>query len=133
MLKRANKSNSYLKITLYVFLSSLLFLLILNLIVYKGSWFRKPIVINPVVRNSDVDSSKIGSLLSNASISFSSISFTRGYFDIELVDGGRIYISSKKDPVSQVSSLQAILKQLTINGKGFKLIDFRFDKPVIQL
>lgn len=133
MLKRVNKSNSFLKITLYIFFSSFLFLLILNLIFYQGSWFSKPIVINPVVRNSDVDSSKISSLLSNASISFSSISFTRGYFDIELVDGGRVYISSKKDSGSQVSSLQAILKQLTINGKKFQLIDFRFDKPVIKL
>lgn len=133
MLKRARKPKSFLRITLYIFFSSLLFLLILSLIFYNGSWFKRPIVINPVVRNSDVDSSKIGRLLSNASISFSSISFTGGYFDIELVDGGRVYISSRKDPSIQVSSLQAILKQLTINGKKFQIIDFRFDKPVIKL
>jgi len=133
MLKRAKKSKSFLKISLYVFISSLLFLLALTLIFSKGVWFRKPIVINPVVINSDIKSFEIGRLLSNASIPFSSISFTKNYFNIELADGGRVYISSKKNPLIQVSSLQAILKQLTINGKGFELIDFRFDKPVIKL
>lgn len=131
MLKRARKTNYFLKTFFYIFSSSVLLVLILNLIFPKASWFRKPIVINPVIRNSDIEGSKIGRLLSNASIPFSSINSVQDYFDIELNGSGRVYMSYKKDINSQISSLTAILKQLTINGKGFKLIDFRFDKPVI--
>jgi len=131
MLQRARKTNSFLKTAFYILTSSVLFLLLLNIIFPKASWFKKPIVIDPVVRNAKIDTSKIEKLLSDSSIPFSSVSFARSYFDIGLKDDGKVYISSKKDIIIQISSLQAILKQLTINGKRFQLIDFRFDKPVI--
>ena len=131
MLQRARKTNSFLKASFYIFFSSILFLLILNLIFPKFSWFRKTIVINPVIRNRETEDSKIRKLLLDAGIKFSSISFAMNYFDIDLSDGRKAYVSSKKDVNTQISSLTAIIKQLTINGKGFKIIDFRFDKPVI--
>jgi len=133
MLKRAKKTNSLLKTIVFIFFSSGLLLLILNLIFPKNSWFKKTVVINPVIKNVDIDRSKIGELLLDSGIPFFSISFVQNYFDIELKDAGKVYVSSTKDLGIQISSLQSILKQLTINGKGFKLIDFRFDKPVIVM
>lgn len=131
MLKRAKKTNPFLRTTIYIFLASALALLILNLIFPEFSWFRKPIVVNPVIGNNEIERLKINKLLLNAGIPFSAINLAQNYFDIELKDSNKVYISSKKDISIQISSLTAILKQLTINGKGFKLIDFRFDKPII--
>ena len=50
---------------------------------------------------------------------------------INIKEGGQIIISSNKDLKNQISSLQLILSRLTIEGKRFKLLDFRYDKPVI--
>lgn len=45
----------------------------------------------------------------------------------------KILISTQKDLASQVSSLQRILSRFTIEGKRFKQIDLRFDRPIILL
>lgn len=44
-----------------------------------------------------------------------------------------VVISLKKDVASQLASLQVTMSHLTIEGKRFNRIDFRFDKPVISL
>jgi len=41
-------------------------------------------------------------------------------------------ISSKKNIDEQISSLQRILRELTIDDRPFKSIDFRFEKPVVE-
>lgn len=131
MLKRARKTRSILKSILYIFFSSALFLLVLNLMFPKISWFRKPILINPVIKDNSRDGSKIEKLLLDSGIQFAFVNLVSDYFRITFIDNSRVYVSSKKDFAAQISSLTAILKQLTINGKRFNLIDFRFDKPVI--
>ncbi|MDP2637855.1 MAG: hypothetical protein Q8P26_02245 [Candidatus Levybacteria bacterium] len=45
---------------------------------------------------------------------------------------GQARLSSQKDIGEQVSSLQRILRQLTIEGKSFENIDFRFKEPVVS-
>lgn len=52
---------------------------------------------------------------------------------ITLKDGGLVIFSLKKDLSSQTSSLQLILSRLTIEGNRLKKLDFRFDKPIIEL
>lgn len=52
---------------------------------------------------------------------------------ITLKDEGLVIFSLKKDLTSQTSSLQLILSRLTIEGNRLKKLDFRFDKPIIEL
>lgn len=47
------------------------------------------------------------------------------------VDGKTIIISLNKDIEQQVSSLQLTIRELTMEGKEFHRLDFRYDKPVI--
>ncbi len=53
-------------------------------------------------------------------------------FFVELTDSQKVTLSSRKDINLQISSLQLILKQLTIEGKRFKTLNFTFDKPIIS-
>ena len=49
-----------------------------------------------------------------------------------VLEKGREIIFSKKKPLKeQISSLQLISGRLTIEGKDFRQIDMRFDRPVI--
>lgn len=50
---------------------------------------------------------------------------------VNLRSGGTIIFSTGKDIAVQVDSLQIILTRLTIEGKKFQSIDFRYDKPVV--
>lgn len=131
MLQRRKKSKIYRTI-LYIFFSSFLFLITLNILFPSFSWFRKRLIINPVINNPQIDTLKIESILSGVGISFSSIELAKDYYNIKLKDGGQVYLSFKKDFNIQISSLTSILKQLTINGKRFNFIDFRFEKPLVS-
>lgn len=126
--KRKNKTISYL---ICIFFFSFLFLIALNLIFPQNSWFKKTQIISPIVKNSSSNTENFEKILTDFNIGFTSINPYSNYLEINLKDGGNIYISLEKDTHMQLSSLQAILKQLTINGKRFNLIDFRFDKPLI--
>ena len=50
---------------------------------------------------------------------------------IVLSNNATILLSSSKDLQKQLASLQVTLSQLTIEGKQFKKLDFRFEKPFI--
>lgn len=50
---------------------------------------------------------------------------------ITLNNAAVILLSSQKDLQKQLASLQLTLSQLTIEGKQFKKLDFRFDKPFV--
>ena len=93
---------------------------------------KKALFISPITRNSNQDAKKIETLLINAQISFTSISLTtNSSYIVKLQDGGEVILSLKKNIEKQITSLQPILKQLTIEGKKFNRIDFRFDKPLV--
>lgn len=51
---------------------------------------------------------------------------------VYLKNNGWVLISKQKNIESQVSSLQLILERLTIEGKKFKKLDLRYDKPIIE-
>lgn len=112
----------------------LLTLLLIGLIVLVSLPYlpKKTLYISPVTKNSSKDAKKIERLLINAQISFTSISLSaNSSYIIKLEDGGEVVLSLKKDIERQITSLQPILKQLTIEGKKFDRIDFRFDKPLV--
>lgn len=105
-------------------------------IAYLFFYFNKPLFVSPIPKSTKVLPSAAGkdleNLLRTSRISFVSISKTGDLsYTVNLEGGISVFISSKKDLDFQVSSLQAILKQLTIEGRQVKSIDFRFDKPVI--
>lgn len=52
---------------------------------------------------------------------------------VTLKDGATIIFSAQKNINSQISSLQVILSRLTMEGRLFRQLDLRFDKPVILL
>lgn len=52
-------------------------------------------------------------------------------YRVQLASDSEVIFSSKKDINEQVASLQLILARLTIEGKGLRRLDLRFDKPVI--
>lgn len=54
-----------------------------------------------------------------------------GNYIIKLTDASLVIISSQKDINREISSLQFILKRLTMEGKEFTKLDLRFEKPVI--
>lgn len=52
---------------------------------------------------------------------------------ITLSNSAQIILSTQKSITQQLSSLQLTINQLTIEGKQFKKLDFRFDKIVVSL
>lgn len=67
-------------------------------------------------------------------ISYSSItSVSTHVYKIDVQDNGSVYLTSDRDLSSQLTSLQAILSRLTMEGKRFERLDMRYDRPVIVL
>lgn len=50
---------------------------------------------------------------------------------VTLSSNQELIFSPQKDIAQQISSLQVITKQLTIEGKRFTRVDLRFDNPVV--
>ena len=44
----------------------------------------------------------------------------------------KIIFSSEKEAGSQLFQLQQIVKQFKVEGRAFKEIDLRYDKPVVR-
>ena len=123
---RNRKSKKISRFSVLIFLLALLVLM---------SFFKFPKqnIISPVLTLGNQNSSKtrLEELLNKQSIRFEKISDLNQYLELKLNDSQVVYISSGKDLKKQVSSLQLIVNRLTIEGKRFKSLDFRFDKPVI--
>lgn len=51
---------------------------------------------------------------------------------VSLKDNGVIYLSEEKY-AEELPSLQLIISQLTMEGKRFKRLDLRFERPIIVL
>jgi hypothetical protein len=91
-----------------------------------------PDILSPLARNRFNEISKIEKALSKTNIKF--VKTTRQNdlsILVNLSDKEEVIFSSKKDLQSQIASLQLIVKRLTIEGKRFKRLDFRYDKPLI--
>lgn len=70
--------------------------------------------------------------LRGKNIEYKKITQENGFIKVSLKDDSEVFFSSKKDIGSQISSLQLTLSRLTIEGKKLKILDFRFDNPVIS-
>lgn len=81
---------------------------------------------------SDKTKGEIKNLLNKNNISFNAITASNSSYFIRLAGGEEVILASEKPLTSQISSLQLVLSRLTIEGKRFIRLDFRFDKPIID-
>ncbi len=116
------------------FAAYILFLGILGVAVFYLNAFilsRKPLFISPIGKVS-TDLSSVKKILKDNNISFSEVTLSDDSYLVDISDNGQVKLSQDKDMTSQISSLQRILNQLTIEGKPFKRMDFRFSEPIIS-
>ena len=132
--KRTSRLIQKKKIAIFIFLLGF-FLSFLSLFLsfFKNALFKEPLQ-TPIskYKNSVVQDLEIN--LKKKNIQYQKISpGSDRSSSVYLKGGGLVIFSFKKDISSQISSLQLILSRLTIEGKRLKKLDFRFDKPVIEL
>lgn len=128
------KNNHGKKKVLIAFLFFILLSSTLAGFFYFQFWAKKPLFISPLA--SDIQKKAFGleKLLTDSDIEFSSVVFrSPSTYLVKLKEDGEAILSVNKDFKEQIASLQAVIKQLTIEGKRFVKIDFRFDKTVIEL
>ena len=128
--KKTKKQNRRKRILVFIFfLGYVSLFLLLTGFVWVGKLFPKTSLISPVSTQSQ---KSLGSILDKKNISYESVEKLDGYYLVKIIDGGEVLISDKKDLTEQASSLQLIVSRLKIEGKKFKRLDFRFDRPVIK-
>ena len=128
--KKVRRRKSFKKTVLLFFGFCILFSIITVFLIHSVFFVKKTLFISPVTTNSNVEKN-IEKLLLNAQISFGSVTLSQDSCKVVLKDGGEAILSLRKNVEKQIASLQPILKQLTIEGKKFNRIDFRFDKPLV--
>jgi hypothetical protein len=92
---------------------------------------RKPLFISPISKIK-IDLASVEKILKDNNILFSQVSLSDYSYLINIQNNGQVRLSHDKDINKQISSLQKILRELTIEGKPFKSIDFRFSEPIIS-
>ena len=131
MLQKGKRRNSFRK----KIIAYILFLAILGFIIFLINYlsiFGKPLFINPIGKT-NIDAKKVEKILKDNNILFSQVYvLSDSSYGINIPNNGQIRFSSQKDIAKQVTSLQRILRELTIEGKQFKSIDFRFEEPIIS-
>lgn len=91
---------------------------------------KKPLYISPIGRV-NTDKTYVEKLLKDNKILFSEVTMSDYSYLVDIRNNGQIRLSQDKNISQQIASLQRILIQLTIEGKLFKSIDFRFSEPII--
>lgn len=133
MLQNPRRRKSFkTKLTGYILL---ILLLAFGFVVFStNSLFLagKPLFISPIGEN-NIDTKKVEKILKDNNILVSRVLvLSDSSYEVTIPNNGRVKLSSKKNINRQISSLQRILKQLTIEGRSFKSIDFRFVEPIIS-
>jgi len=125
--RKINKRNKLL----IFFLGSFLFFTAISCV---GAWMliSEPII-DPLAIKDAKQIESLNKALGAKNIYFSTIEQNNDLsYKVSIKDNGIVYISQKKDLTLQIDSLQLIINRLTIEGKRFKSLDFRFEKPVIS-
>lgn len=132
-MKRRSRRNKYsAKKRLAIFVLFALFSTIAAIFLYLHIKAKKSLFISPIASNSQNPTRKLEKIFLDSGIDFSSIILQlNSSYLVKLKDDGEVILSLEKDIKKQIASLQAVLKQLTIEGRRFTRIDFRFDKPII--
>lgn len=81
----------------------------------------------------NIDTENVQKVLKDNNILFSQVLVLSDLsYEVTIPNNGQVRLSSQKNINKQITSLQRILRELTIEGKQFKIIDFRFDEPIIS-
>lgn len=129
-IKPRGRKSFKTKLTGYILLLTILgfVIFLINSLFLSG----KPLFISPMGEN-NIDTKKVEKILKDKNILFSSIVLlSDSSYLISISNNGKVRLSLGKDIEKQISSLQRILVALTIEGKPFKNIDFRFAEPIIS-
>lgn len=92
---------------------------------------KKTLFISPVGKVSD-DKAFVEKVLKTNGILFSDIILSNNYYLVTIKNSGQVKLSRSKNISEQIASLQRMLREFTIEGKPFKVIDLRFSEPVIS-
>jgi len=118
----------------FVIASSILFALFKFGIILKQPQYVAPI---PQTSSQSVSyfdpTTEFKNQLKAADIKYSSLTFQNDTYTVVLTSGSIVYFSSSKNIEQQIASLQLIISNLTIEGKSFTSLDFRYDKPTMKL
>ncbi|EKD85931.1 MAG: hypothetical protein ACD_37C00574G0002 [uncultured bacterium] len=128
--KRQKKEASKKKLgTVLVFIG--LFMIALSLF-FTAYLEKKPKPLSPLSKNQKSVNTAVEESLKKKNISFQSIDTANDLSIVVKLDKNKeVVIDPDKDIGEQLSSLQLIIAQLKIEGKSFKRLDFRYQKPII--
>lgn len=109
-------------------------LIITTLLLFYLVFLQKtPEFLNPLSKDQTSIGTKIQKILKEKKITYKSISTSKDLTYKVVLDGdSEVIIDPKKSVEAQLSSLQLILQHLKIEGKRFKRLDFRYQKPIIS-
>ncbi len=130
MLQKRGRKSFKTKLTGYILLLTIsgFVIFLINSLFLAG----KPLFINPMGKN-NIDTKKVEKILKDNNILVSRVlALSDSSYEVTIPNNGQVKLSSKKDINRQIASLQRILRELTIGGKPFKSIDFRFEEPIIS-
>jgi len=115
------------------FLLVFLGLVFLNVFLIYSAFFEKPKpIINPLSKNQVSSSQVIENKLKETGVRYTDFSTEKDLtYLVKLDPKGEVVLDPRKNVDEQLSSLQLILKQLKIEGKALKRLDFRYEKPII--
>lgn len=116
---------------LFVFLT--LVLSVGSLLLFPKFYKEKFHIISPIARRGLNSEKQLENELKKKDIAFLNIlQLPDSSYKVMLSNGAEVIVTPNKDILQQISSLQLILARLTIEGKKFSKLDFRFDKPVLS-
>lgn len=125
--KKLRRKKLLILFLIFIFLSLSVFLL--RQILFE----KKPVFISPISNLGFYQNTDFETKLRKSKIDYENLKFINNYYQFNIKGEGMVIISIEKNIDSQLSSLQLTLRQLKIEGRRFKSLDFRFDKPVIVL
>lgn len=117
------------KLTAYTLLLAILISILLFF--NSGFFLKRQLFISPIGKVG-TDISAVKKNLKENNISFSDVLVLSDSYMVIIPNNGFIRLSASKDIAKQTTSLQRILRELTIEGKTFESIDFRFAEPVVS-
>ncbi len=131
--KRKIKNRFFQQIKIFfIALMGMVVLLGIVYLVFSLFFSQKQLFISPLALQKNIKHNQIDEMLEKSGIAFTSVESAKdSTYLVNLKDGGQVIITQNKNVQNQISSLQLILSRLTIEGKRFKSLDFRYDKPVV--
>lgn len=77
------------------------------------------------------DETTVKMLLAKEKIQYTTVTTAHTDIIISLNGKQQVLLTKKKDIRAQISSLQVLLPRLTMEGREFRKLDLRYDKPVV--